>query len=549
MENGRSILEMLDAAAQRGERVAVSDGTLQLTWRQLHAGSRALAARLCAHTKPGQPVGVWAERRTGTPLMFLSILAAGCFYVPLDADMPPARMKFVCENAQLQLVLGCGPRPERLPEELLWLDCLNCADAAQSPVEPFAPEEPPAPTESLAPAELPALPEPPAPTEPSALLLQEAARRQKTAGPDAPLYLVYTSGSTGLPKGVLKSHGAMQSFVESFLREYPIREDDILGNQTPFFFDASAKDLYWWLYTGCRLEILPTRLFSFPAELLKEMDARRVTVISWAPSALMMVSQLDAFSEATPRALRLVCFVGEVFPTKHLAQWRAALPDTVFVNLYGSSEIAGVCCHYRVDRPFEPQETLPIGRALPGCTVTLRDESGDCIEAPGQEGEVCVEGPTLALGYWRDAQRTACTFAAADGGRRLHTGDMAVYRPDGTLAFTSRRDHQIKHMGYRIELGEIEAIASALPQIDACACIYDARRSRLILFVQLPAGQTADIPALTAALREVLCSYMMPHRIIPLEALPHNANGKLDRPALMEQYRQTQRKPRRARPN
>ena len=516
MENSRSILKMLDAAAQRGERIAVSDGVLQLTWRQLHTGSHALAARLCEQTEPGQPVGVWAERRAETPLLFFSVLAAGCFYVPLDADMPPARMAFVCENAQLQLVLGCGPRPERLPEGLLWLDC---ACAAQSPAEP--------------------------PTT----LLRESAGRQKTAGPDTPLYLMYTSGSTGMPKGVLKSHGAMQSFVEAFLHEYPIAEEDVLGNQTPFFFDASAKDLYWWLYTGCRLEILPTRLFSFPTELLKEMDARCVTVISWAPSALMMVSQLDAFSEAKPRALRLVCFVGEVFPTKHLAQWRAALPDAVFVNLYGSTEIAGVCCHYRVDRPFEPQETLPIGRALPGCTVTLRDEDGCCINAPDQEGELCVEGPTLALGYWRDAARTARTFAATDGGRMLHTGDMAVYMPDGTLAFTSRRDHQIKHMGYRIELGEIEAIASSLPQIDACACIYDTQRSRLILFVQPPAGQTAEIPALTAALREVLCAYMMPHRIIPLEALPHSANGKLDRLALAEQYRQTQRRPRRARPN
>lgn len=516
MEKSRSILEMLDDAAGRGERIAVSDGALQLTWRQLHTGSRALAARLCAHTEPGQPVGVWAQRRAETPLLFFSVLAAGCFYVPLDADMPSARMQFVCENAQLHLVLGCGPRPESLPEGLLWLDCEG---AAQSPAES------------------------------PALSLQEAAHRQKAAGAETPLYLVYTSGSTGMPKGVLKSHGAMQSFVEAFLHEYPIGEDDVLGNQTPFFFDASAKDIYWWLYTGCRLEILPTRLFSFPTELLKEMDERRVTVISWAPSALMMVSQLDAFSEITPRALRLVCFVGEVFPTKHLAQWQAALPDVVFVNLYGSTEIAGICCHYRVDRPFEPQETLPIGRALPGCTVTLRDESGRPIETPGQEGELCVEGPTLALCYWRDAPRTAHTFAAADGKRRLHTGDMAIYRPDGTLAFTSRRDHQIKHMGYRIELGEIEATVSALPQIAACACIYDAGRSRLILFVQMSAGQAADIPALTAALREVLCAYMMPHRIIPLEALPHNANGKTDRPALMEQYRQTQRRPRRARSN
>jgi acyl-coenzyme A synthetase/AMP-(fatty) acid ligase len=346
-----------------------------------------------------------------------------------------------------------------------------------------------------------------------------------------------------MPKGVLKNHGSMQSFVTAFLREYALTQNDVLGNQTPFCFDASAKDLYWCLRTGCCMQVIPTKLFSFPVQLVEYLNQHGITAISWVPSALSIVAQVNTFATVQPQTLRRVFFVGEVFPAKHLMYWRTALPQVEFVNLYGSSEIAGVCCHYRVDRDFASTEVLPLGQPFAHCTVQLRPVEDMTADSTAQNtGELCVESDALAACYWNDPQRTARVFAqeeAADGTvyRVLHTGDVVSQDEAGVLRFMARKDFQIKHMGYRIELEEIEAEAAALPDVAQCACIYDTQRSRIILYVQLcerEAPPTAQ--EILLQLKQRLCSYMWPQRVILLEEIPHNRNGKIDRPALQALY-------------
>lgn len=496
-----TVLGELELTAGRcGERIAVADEHRQFTWQQLRDTSYALAAQLVERILPNTPVIVAAERRAETPLLFFAVLQCGCFYLPLDPEMPAARMQLVCESSGATVALGCGERPDALPDAVDWVDCTGLA----------------------------------ADHLPTAHQIALLTQRRSALNGDSPLYLVYTSGSTGVPKGVLKQHKAMQSFVTAFLEEYPIHETDIMGNQTPFSFDASAKDLYWCLRTGCRLEILPTRLFSFPVELVNLMNKVGVTLISWVPSALAMISQLGTFDCVLPQTLRAVFFVGEVFPTKQLARWRTALPDLLYVNLYGSSEIAGVCCHAPILRDYAPEESLPLGRPLSHCKLTLLTENGP-TSAPNQEGELCIESEALAAGYYHDPERTAAAFRLDNGRRTLHTGDMAMINDSGELIFTSRKDFQIKHMGYRIELGEIESAANALPGIEKSACVYDSRRSRILLFVQPSADQPApEANDLLTQLKDRLCSYMLPKRITVMEQLPLNPNGKIDRVQLQQ---------------
>ncbi len=494
MTHTTSVLEDLARQiAAQPEAVAVADAADKWTFARLGDGSDRLASCLIRRgVQPGQPVGVVARRSAAVVALFLAVLKAGGFYVPLDPDWKLEKLAHVCANAGLQLVLDTqtpGPLPDGVT-------ALVCGQA-----------------EWEAPADAAAL---------SAI----AARLR----PEDPLYLIYTSGSTGVPKGVLKTHGAMQSYIAAFTARYPATPADALGNQTPFFFDASAKDLYWMLHDGCRLEVLDTGLFSQPYHLIEYLNDRHITLISWVPSALVIVSQLDTFADILPNYLRAVFFIGEVFPMKHFLIWQNALPGVKFVNLYGQSELAGACCYYEVDRAFTPDDTLPIGRPFANAEVFLLD--GDrVVTEPGQIGEIGIVSPALAAGYFGDAEKTAAAFCTfCDHGRTLRlfrTGDMARYTPEGLLVFAARCDAQIKHMGYRIELGEIEAAANSLPEITGCACLYDTAKNRIVLFCTVQDGVTKA--SLRKALREKLSTYMIPSKIEILPQLPRNANGKTDR--------------------
>ena len=494
MTHTTSVLEDLARQiAAQPEAVAVADAADKWTFARLGDGSDRLASCLIRQgVQPGQPVGVVARRSAAVVALFLAVLKAGGFYVPLDPDWKLEKLAHVCANAGLQLVLDTqtpGPLPDGVP-------ALVCGQAEW---------------EALADA---------------AALAAIAARLR----PENPLYLIYTSGSTGVPKGVLKTHGAMQSYIAAFTARYPATPADALGNQTPFFFDASAKDLYWMLHDGCRLEVLDTGLFSQPYHLIEYLNDRHITLISWVPSALVIVSQLDTFADILPNYLRAVFFIGEVFPMKHFLIWQNALPGVKFVNLYGQSELAGACCYYEVDRAFTPDDTLPIGRPFANAEVFLLD--GDrVVTEPGQIGEIGIVSPALAAGYFGDAEKTAAAFGTfCDHGRTLRlfrTGDMARYTPEGLLVFAARCDAQIKHMGYRIELGEIEAAANSLPEITGCACLYDTAKNRIVLFCTVQDGATKA--SLRKALREKLSTYMIPSKIEILPQLPRNANGKTDR--------------------
>ncbi len=494
------ILDRFEQTVQRfPEKIAVSCRSDGYTFEKLKETAARLGARLASFRDAAAPVGVMVSRGCEPIVFFLSVLYSGSFYVPLDPDMPLVRLAKIIRDAGIRIILCTEEQKPILSEAGYDGQALTLADQGTKTA-----------------------------------IIPEAAG-------DTPTYLIYTSGSTGEPKGVLKSQGAIVAFTENYTKRFGLGAEEIIGNQTPFFFDASAKDFYQMLFTGATLDVIPSELFVFPKTLIDYLNEKKITYICWVPTALAGVTQLNTFQEVVPTSLKKVFFVGETFPVKQLRKWMDALPDLTYVNLYGSTETAGVCCFYELPVPFTGEQ-VPIGRPLPDCQVFLKNvENGHTITEPNIVGEIYVAGPTLALSYWQDPEKTAATFVSLslpDGQtvRALKTGDLARYDENGNLCFVSRDDAQIKYTGHRIELGEIEAAAEGLPQIEKCCCLYNEKKQQITLFCTLTAGCTEGRKEIKHALSGMLCDYMMPNKYIILDDLPINANGKVDRMKLKSMY-------------
>lgn len=465
------------------QRRAVADGACCFTFSALNRRAKQLGCCLTAMGLAGRPVAVLARHEAWTMVLFFGAMYAGCPYVPLDPGVPEGLRSRILDDCGAPVVLSHGPGGD------------------------FAVDE----------AALDAAPSRPLP----------GLRR----GLADTAYLIYLSSSTGAPKGVVKSHGAVLSFLEAYQATFGFGWENVLGNQIPFFLDASAKDIYVMAAFGAAMEVLPAELFAFPMRLIQYLNSRRVDFICWTPSALSAVSQHNTFSEILPTTVKRVFFAGESFPVKQLNRWRAALPYIAYVNLYGFTEIAGVACYWRVTGSLG--QAPPIGGPMPNCVVYLVDEAGKPIQTPGQVGELYIASPALAQGYVGGRERDAFpTLDLGDGVTRRYfrTGDMARYDEKGNLVFTARRDNRIKHRGRRIELGEIEAAANRLPPVQRSCCRYDGKR--ILLYCELVPGAAAGAKEIREMLRAQLPVDMVPGRVQILERLPLNQNGKIDRQAL-----------------
>lgn len=482
------ILDYLESsAAAYPEAVAVSDGTRSLTFSALRRMTYGFGTRLLKEEPRGTPVGIYAQRQAGVVAAMLACAAAGCCYVPLNPEAPRDKTRKILRHAGVRTILGFREGEY---------------DGAEEGCRYIRLEEDRFPVSETAP---------------------EAEIRDRDT-----LYIIYTSGSTGEPKGIRKSHGSVKDFIEAYVSELGFRQDEVLGNQTPFCFDASAKDIYLMLKTGARMEIIPSEKFIFPVQLIEYLNEKGVTFISWVPSALAIVARLRTFRDILPTALRRVAFVGEVFPVKDLQVWREALPEIEYINLYGSSELAGIAALYRIPKDAPLPEVLPIGRPLSNTRILLMEE-GRLVP---ERGEMLVVSGALADEYIGEPEKTAKTFETVtiDGvpARALHTGDWARVDENGDLVFLARSDAQIKYKGYRIELGEIEAAIHALDFIEKACVLYNPERERITAFVTTD-REGLKLRDLNAALEGKLVDYMLPRKLVVLEKMPLNANGKTDR--------------------
>ncbi len=345
-----------------------------------------------------------------------------------------------------------------------------------------------------------------------------------------PLYILFTSGSTGVPKGTVICHRSVLAYASTICRTFSIDEKTTWGSQTPLYFSMSVLDVFTTVLSGASFCIIPKLLFSFPGMLMEYLNEKRVNAIYWVPSALGIVANFNTFDEIRPLYLEKVLFAGEVMPVKPLKVWQRALPHALFANLYGPTEITDTCTYYIVDREFADDETLPIGVPFDNCDILVLDKDNRRV-LPGsnENGELCVRGSFLGLGYYNNPEKTAAVFTQNPLNTSYpelvyRTGDLVAYNDKAELVYCGRKDFQIKHMGYRIELGEIEAAISAVDGIIDCACVY--ADSQIVLFYQAAGLEEAE---LQIQIIRRLVSYMRPTKLVRLRVLPHNANGKIDR--------------------
>lgn len=496
-----NILEYLEASAGKyPHKTAFAEEKESCTFQELLDRAQKIGSGLAGNSIPGKPVPVLMEKGVDTIAVFMGIVCAGCFYSLLDIHQPIKRLQQILDTLEADVLVTSGSNAEILNQLDFSGRILRAEDLVNTPVN------------------VPAL---------------EAIRRGSCD--TDPLYVIFTSGSTGVPKGVLVSHRSVIDFIDHFTRIFAITDQDIIGNQAPWDFDVSVKDIYSGLKTGAQVQIIPRQYFSFPVRLLDYLQEHRVTTLIWAVSALCMITALHGFDYQIPVHVKNVLFSGEVMPVSHLNQWMEALSEATFVNLYGPTEITCNCTYYPVEKKPEPGEMLPLGYAFPNEKVFLLDEQDREITEPGRKGEICVSGTALALGYYNNREQTEKAFVQNPVNRmydqRIYrTGDLGYYGDRGELYFASRKDDQIKHMGHRIELGEIEHAMEQIPGIGRCCCVYHREKNRIEAFYQ----GNLEKRQIKRLLSEKLPAFMLPNGYHPVEVFPVTKNGKADRRRLLE---------------
>ena len=347
-----------------------------------------------------------------------------------------------------------------------------------------------------------------------------------------PFCLINTSGSTGTPKGVVLNHRSFFDFMTVSNDRFGFDGSEIMGSLSPVVFDIYDFELCMLMCNGSQLVLLDAMLAAFPARLLEKMADTHVNFIFWVPSIMVNIANMELLDKIALPDLKLVWFAGEVFPTKQFLVWYDKLPNTTFANLYGPIEITLDCTYYVVnERPVE-SEPLPIGIPYQNTDILLlNDENKKC--SIGEEGELCVRGTSLAMGYYNNPEKTSAAFTQNPLNTSYpeliyRTGDMAYMREDGNIVFKGRKDSLIKHMGYRIELGEIEhVIENDLKLVKYCCAVYQYAKKEIVLYYESENEMTDK--EFRTAISKVFPAYMIPTVYIKLDELPRNTNGKIDR--------------------
>lgn len=500
----KNVLEFLEqAAAAYPDKTAFTDENNELTYLEVLSNAKAIGTALSSLNTANRPVAVFIDKSAASLCAFFGVVYSGNFYVVVDTNMPAGRIDTIFETLSPAAVLTDRANIEK-------------AETLQFDGEMFLYEE----INRIEPDE-------------------EALRMARRNMIDTdPLYALFTSGSTGVPKGAVISHRGAISYADWVTEAFSISADTVFGNQTPFYFSMSVLDIFATIKNAATLHIIPKKYFSFPVKLLEYMNQKQVNTIYWVPSALCIVANWKALQYVQVPTLKKVLFAGEVMPVKQLNMLIKDLPGALFANLYGPTEVTDICTYYIVDREFSDDESLPIGSACDNCGVFVLKNDNTQAQ-PGEEGELCVRGSFLAMGYYNNQEKTAQAFVQNPLNPHYpetvyKTGDIVKYNEKGELLYVSRKDFQIKHMGYRIELGEIETAVNAVEGMKACACVYDAEKEKIVLVYT---GDKLDDKKVVDSIRQKLPPYMLPNKIKQVKAMPYNANGKIDRVWLKNNYK------------
>jgi len=517
---------LTESAKRNPDGIAVDGGESTLTYSQLDALSNQIAHQLRADgVCNGDRVGVFLPKSPQTVAALLGILKAGAAYVPVDPHSPSSRASYVLGNCSVRALITSSSQLRKLapdlsaPSEIQSI--LLTDEAADVPAV--------ASLAGTAPVSLAKIVATHPPTNPAIPLIENDLA-----------YILYTSGSTGQPKGVMISHLNSLTFVNWAHGEYGITQQDRVSSHAPFHFDLSILDLFCTLKAGGTICLVPNDVAAFPVRLAQWISDKAITVWYSVPSALIQLVEHGHLERHNYDRLRWILFAGEVFPIKYLRRLVEQIPHATYSNLYGPTE-TNVCSYYHVqasDVAPERTEPVPIGKACANTEVFALDEQGRVVP-PGQEGELYVRCSTVMKGYWGRPDATAATVLPNPLNRAYadvmyRTGDIVKLMPSGDYQYIGRRDKMVKSRGYRIELGEIETALYAHPGVKEAAVVAvpDERiGARLIAYV-VPGGSTLTQSELMKFCSERVLRYMVPEKIELCSQLPRTSTGKIDKTTL-----------------
>ena len=495
----KNILTYLEHTAVRlPEKLAFSTGKEGMTFFEVQKSAAAIGSFLAAQGFYGEPIVIFMDKHPRTVTSFYGVIYAGCFYVCLDEKMPEARMRAILDSVRPRAIL-CDKKNQKAAEALgvgrvFLYDALVTAEIDRQ-------------------------------------ALSSVRRRQCDTDP---IYIVFTSGSTGIPKGVVACHRSVIDYTDSLSEALGFSEDTVFANQTPLYFDAPLKELMPTIKFGATTYFVPKMLFSFPVRLIEYLNEYRINTVCWVVSAFVQISSLGALDTVVPKYLTKVAFGSEVFPRVQYELWRKALPDAEFYNLYGPTEATGMSCYWKADRTLAEDEPIPVGVPFDNTDVLLLTEENMRVKQ-GEAGEICLRGTCVTLGYYNNPEKTGEVFTqnplnTAYPELIYRTGDIGKINEYGELVFVCRKDAQIKHLGHRIELGEIEAVAMNIQSLGRACCIYDSQKKKIALFYT----GNVEKNEISRHLQQYLPRYMLPAVLTKLDRMPQTPNGKLDRKALAQ---------------
>lgn len=500
----KSITNYLDEIGKiyKNKNVFIENKDKKISYSKFINESKIIATNILKNKSIyNKPIAIFIDKSIETLTSMFGIMYSGNFYTVLDTTSPETRINTIINTLNPEYIITNNKNIEKLRKYNINIPILN--------IDEF-----------------------------DNILDKKVLKKVDDIRIDTdPAYVLFTSGSTGVPKGSVITHKSLITYTTWFKETFDINDTTIFGNQTPFYFSMSVSDVFSTVMSGATLNIIPKINFSFPVNLMKYLNEYKINTIYWVPSALSIVANLNTFDYILPKYLKKVLFAGEVMTMPQLNIWRKHLPSIMYANLYGPTETTDICTYYIVNRKFKDNETLPIGKHCNNTEILLVNSEGK-EAAPGEIGELYVRGSFVGNGYYNNQEKTNSAFVQNPLNPHFietvyKTGDLGKYNKYGEIEYFGRIDFQIKHMGYRIELGEIETNINSLKGLTICACIYDNKNKQIVLFYESLNLNDEDVVNYT---NKKLLKYMQPNKIIKLKKMPYNANGKIDRVKLKEIY-------------